>query len=155
MRLKSSLQESFNYNPVSSVQVVQDFVEKYQRMDEILQLNPAILMCVHQDFERFLSESASGRAGDYTTEQIFRSLLIMFLEPWSYRKTVVQIETNRVLQHLVRLGYQPMMDYTFLSKAYGAISETTNRLTRCCRSMPEHRNGSGVNGCAWTVPCTK
>jgi len=125
MRSKITYQESLGYDPSCSVQIVQDYVNKYKGIDTILQANPEILECVHGDFTRGLSRSQKGREGDYTTEQIFRSIVVMFIEPWSYRRTVVHIDTNVVLQRFVRLGMLPMMDFTFWNKAYCALSETT------------------------------
>lgn len=125
MRTKINYQESFNYEPLNSVKIVRDYVNKYKRIDAILQENPAILDLVHADFEKWLSNSKKGRDGDYTTDQIFRAVLIMFFEQWSYRQAVVQIDSNMVLQNFVRLGLLPMMDFTFLNKAYCALSEST------------------------------
>jgi uncharacterized membrane protein len=123
MRAKYTNQEAFEYYPQSSVKIVQKHVEKYRRLDEILQSNRTIFEVVHQDFEKYLSNSSKGRTADYTSEQIFRALLVIFMEQWSYRKTVVNIDTNLLLQKFVGLGFLPMMDYTFLNKAYCALSE--------------------------------
>lgn len=92
---------------------------------EILRFNPQLLDSVHDDFLTRLSQSSSGRNGAYTSEQIFRCLIVLFIEQWSFRKTVVHIDTNYMLQDFVGLGFLPMMDYTFLSKAFSALSETT------------------------------
>ncbi len=125
MRIKNDYQETFYYDTSCSVKIVREYVEKYKAIDTILQENPEILKRAHADFNRWLSRSRSGRHGQYTTEQIFRSILVMFIEQWSYRRTVVNIDSNLVLQRFVRLGIQPMMDFTFLSKAYSALSERT------------------------------
>lgn len=125
MRAKYTYQTCLHYEPLSSVKVVQEYVIKYKRMDEILLNNRRILDFVHEDFEKYLSESPTGRNADYTTEEIFRALVIMFIEQWSYRRTVVNIDTNLVLQQFVGLSFKPMMDFTFLNKAYCAFSEET------------------------------
>ena len=125
MRAKYTVQETFNYHPISSVKVVQEYVNKYKGIDMILQSNRDLLDEVHDDFSKYLSDSSKGRTAAYTTEQIFRALMVMFIEQWSYRKTVVNIDSNMVLQKFVGLGFKPMMDYTFLSKAYCALSEET------------------------------
>ncbi len=125
MRSKINYQRTFNYKPSIGVKVVQEYVTKYERIDEILQENREILDVVHADFERYISCSKKGRDGDYTTEEIFRAILVLFLEQWSFRKTVVNIDTNLVLQEFVGLGFKPVMDFTFLNKAYCALSDTT------------------------------
>jgi IS5 family transposase len=71
-----------------------------------------------------LSTSAKGRAG-YTSEQLLRALIVMFVEGISYRDTVVRIDTSEFLQHFVRLGVMPTMDFTFLNKAFGSLSPST------------------------------
>lgn len=125
MRIKIAYQKPLSCRPSNSVRIVQEYVEKYKRIDALLQVNPAILDLVHDDLERRLSSSSRGRRGDYTTDQIYRSILVMFMERWTFRSTVIAIECNVVLQEFVGLGLTPMMDYTFLSRAYRAISEET------------------------------
>jgi len=90
----------------------------------VLEANPRILTLAHRDLERTLSQSSGGRGG-YTSEQILRTLLVMFVEQDSYRQTVIRIENSEFLRHFVRLGVKSTMDYSFLSKAYGVISEGT------------------------------
>ena len=51
--------------------------------------------------------------------------MVMFIEQWTLRQTVIQIDTSDVLQQFVRLGWKPMMDFTFLSKAFCALTEPT------------------------------
>ena len=125
MRSKGSRQDWISYDTSSSVKVVQEYVRKYESLDEMLRSNPEILDAAHADWETLLSESKQGRHSHYTSEQMFRSLVVMFLEQWSYRRSVIQIHTNTVLQKFVGLGWKPMMDYTFLNKAYCALSEAT------------------------------
>lgn len=125
MRTKFAYQEPLSYCPSNSAQIVQDYVEKYKRLDALLQVNSAILDMAHEDLQRCLSSSKQGRRGDYTTDQICRSILVMFIEQWSYRKTVFEVECNEVFNRFARLGVMPMMDFTFLSRAFNAISEET------------------------------
>jgi transposase, IS5 family len=125
MRKKIDYQETFNYNPSNSVKIVREYVNKYKMMDLILQENPTIFDLAHADFEKWLSRSKKGREADYTTDQIVRCVLILFFEKWSYRQTVVNVDSNLVLQQFARLEMLPMMDFTFLNKAYCAIQEAT------------------------------
>jgi IS5 family transposase len=56
----------------------------------------------------------------------------MFVEGLSYRDTVIQVENSEFLRKFVGLGVQPMMDFTFLNRAFGVIRAetwgTVNRL---------------------------
>lgn len=125
MRAKLTLQQEFSFCSYSRIKVVEDFVNKYKDIDKILQRNPQIFDRVHQDFENKLSGSSKGRTGDYTTEQLFRSLIVLFVEQMTYRDTVIYIDTNMVLQQFVGLGFKPVMDFTFLNKAYCALTDNT------------------------------
>jgi len=71
-----------------------------------------------------LSTSAKGRAG-YTSEQLLRALIVMFVEDDSYREVVICIDNSEFLQYFVRLGVKPTMDFTFLNKAFCALSAET------------------------------
>lgn len=125
MRTKVTYQEWFNCDASSSVKEVREYVRKYELLDELLKINPEILNAVHKDLSRKLSMSKQGRSSDYTSEEMFRSIVVMFIEQYSYRDAVKNIDTNVVLRNFVRLGIKPMMDPGFLSKVYGSLSEST------------------------------
>ena len=72
-----------------------------------------------------LSQSKCGRKSEYTSEQLLRSLIVMFVEQDSYRKVVIHIENSEFLRDFVGLGIKPMMDYSFLNKAFGILSDRT------------------------------
>jgi len=123
MRTQSSPVMYFDFSGVSSVKVAQDYRAKYQAISDLLDANGALLAWAHRDWARLLSVSGKGRAG-YTSEQLLRALIVMFLECDSYRDVVVRIDTSEFLQNFVRLGVKATMDFTFLNKAYHALSPT-------------------------------
>jgi IS5 family transposase len=49
----------------------------------------------------------------------------MFIEEKSYRDTVILVENSEFLRNFIKLGNKEMMDYTFLCKAFTAVSEET------------------------------
>jgi len=102
-----------------------EYREKYQAISKLLDLAPDLLALAHKDFLERLCESSLGRSGAHTTEQLLRALIVMFVEQRSYRKTVVMIENSEFLRSFVRLGVQPAMDYTFLCRAFSALSPET------------------------------
>jgi IS5 family transposase len=124
MRTKSSNEHYFNFSGESTLKVVQAYRAKYEAISAILEANPVLLTYAHRDWVKLLSTSSKGRDG-YTSEQILRALLVMFLEGIGYRDTVVLIENSEFLQYFVRLGTQRTMDFTFLNKAYGVLSPQT------------------------------
>ena len=102
--------------------MVREYRAKYQAIDEILKANPKIINLAHRDLAGKLSESQKGRACKYTSEQIMRALAVMFIEGDSYRDVVIRIESSDFLRNFLGLGIKPMMDYSFLSKAFGCLS---------------------------------
>ncbi len=124
MRKKILEQEYLDFSSKSTLKVVQEYRTKYDGIGLILEANPKILDIAHKDFGRVLSKSEYGRGG-YTSEQILRSIIVMFVEAKSYRDAVIMIENSDFLRNFVKLGSRTMMDFTFLCKAYTALSEET------------------------------
>ncbi len=87
MRNKTIDQEYLDFSIKSTLKVVQEYRAKYEMTGQILEANPKILDIAHGDFGRALSQSEYGRGG-YTSEQILRSIVVMFIEGKSYRDTV-------------------------------------------------------------------
>jgi IS5 family transposase len=124
MRTKISNEFYFNFTGESSLQVVNDYREKYDLLSNLLDANPDLLAAAHADWVQWLSTSNTGRDG-YTSEQLLRALIVMFLQGQGYRGTVVLIENSEFLRHFVRLGIKSAMDFTFLNRAFSSLSETT------------------------------
>lgn len=123
MRKKIMNQGYLNFGG-KAVKVVREYWAKYQAIDQILEANLGILDIAHSDFMRVLSTSEYGRDG-YTSEQLHRSIIVMFIEQKGYRDTVILVENSEFLRRFIKLGNKGMMDYTFLCKAYTALSEET------------------------------
>lgn len=124
MRTKSSSVLYFDFSGESSIKVAKEYRAKYQAISDLLDANGALLALAHRDWARLLSTSGKGRDG-YTSEQILRALIVMFLEGDSYRDVVIRIDNSEFLQYFVRLGCQPTMDYSFLCKALCGLTEPT------------------------------
>ena len=102
-----------------------EYREKYGLISQPLNDNPQLVSLVHRDLVRMLSQSKQGRKSEYTSEQILRSLIVMFIEQDSFRQVVVRIENSEFLRHFVGLGIKSMMDFSFLDKAFCVLSDTT------------------------------
>lgn len=124
MREKILNQEYLDFSNKSTLKVVREYRAKYDGIGLILEANPKILDIAHRDFNRVLSKSEYGRGG-YTSEQILRSIVVMFTEMMSYRDAVILVENSDFLRNFIKLGNKMMMDFTFLCKAYTALSEET------------------------------
>ena len=127
MRTKSVSQMYLDFIlPSSPTKVVAAYRKKYGAINELLLANPAVLDLVHADFCRWLSISEKGRESRYTSEEILRSLVVMFVEGDSYRDVVVRIENSDFLRSFVGLGFaKPMMDFSIVGKAFAALSAET------------------------------
>lgn len=121
MRNKNAEQPYLEIQRESSVKIIKEYHRKYDRIGEILLENPAILNRIHSDLKNKLSSSSKGRGGDYTSEEIFRCLIVMFLEGDSYRKAVIRIDGSEYLRAFTQMGWKPMMDFTFLSRAFACV----------------------------------
>jgi len=124
LRTKSSSTLYFDFSGESMTKIVKDYRAKYRALSDLLDANPQVLTLAHRDWARLLSTSTQGRDG-YTSEQLLRSLIVMFVEGLGYRDTVVQIENSDFLRHFARLGVRPMMDFSFLNRAYGVLAPET------------------------------
>ncbi len=124
MRKKILEQEYLDYSNKSTLKVVREYRAKYDGIGLTLEANSKILDIAHEDFSKFLSKSEYGRRG-FTSEQILRSIIVMFIEEKSYRDAVIMVENSEYLRNFIKLGNKTMMDFTFLCKAYSVLSEDT------------------------------
>jgi IS5 family transposase len=125
MRTKSKKQQYFDFSRKSSIKVVNEYRKKYKIISQLLDKNPQLVSLVHQDLAKMLSQSKRGRKSEYTSEQILRSLIVMFIEQDSLRQVVIRIENSEFLRHFVALGIKHMMDFSFLDKAFCVLSDRT------------------------------
>ena len=132
MRTKSTEQQYFDFSSKSRLKVVNEYRQKYGLISQLLDDNPQLVSLVHRDLVRMLSQSKRGRKSEYTSEQILRSLIVMFVEQDSFRQVVIRIENSEFLRHFVGLGIKSMMAFSFLDKAFCVLSdgtwETMNRI---------------------------
>ena len=124
MRTKSSKTLYFDFSGESSIKVAKEYRAKYEAISDLLDANQQLLLLAHEGWAKLLSTSDEGRDG-YTSEQLLRALIVMFMEGDGYRDVVIRIDNSEFLQYFVRLGCQPTMDYSFLCKALCALTEPT------------------------------
>jgi hypothetical protein len=105
MRTKSTKQQCFDFSRKSSIKIVNE----YKKISQLPDNNPQLISLVHQDLAKTLSQSERGRKSEYTSEQILRSLIVMFVEQDSLRQVVIRIENSEFLRHFVGLGIKPMV----------------------------------------------
>jgi len=106
--------------------IVREYRREYKAVGDILDRHPEILERVHRDLAK-LSKATSrrGRKADFTSENLFRAILVMQREGLDYREASVRIAESETLQDFCRLMKKRSIDFTLLNKAYGAIRPET------------------------------
>ena len=125
MRRKNEAVLSFESNDDGLPKVVRDYRERYRVISQVLDDNPEILSAVHRDLLKLSEGDSQGREGDYTSENIFRALIVQHLEGLPFRETVIRIGSDPFLQDFLRMRKRPVMDYSFLDKCFLAIEPKT------------------------------
>ena len=104
MRTQTHEQPYLNFCPTSSPKVVREYRAKYEAMGRVLEANARVLALAHGDFCRALTTSVGGRCGQYTSQQLLRALVVLFVEGDSFRDAVTRIDTSEFLRGFVGLG---------------------------------------------------
>jgi len=127
MRVKAEAILDFGWaDEMADSQTVRDYRKEYKTLSEILDGQPVILDLVHGDLDQ-LSQATSprGRKPIFTSENLFRAVLVMQREGFDYRQASIRIAESETLQRFCRLLKKPTMDFTLLNKAFGAIQPET------------------------------
>ena len=125
MRLKREAVLCFESNDDGLPKVVREYRDRYRRISQVLDENPEILDRVHRDIQKLSTEDNEGRKGDYTSENILRALIVQHCEGLDYRDAVVRIGSEPFLQDFLRMRKRAVMDFSFLSRCFGAIEPET------------------------------
>jgi len=106
--------------------IVGEYRDEYKAFGEILDNHPQILEMAHRDLAK-LSKGTSrrGRKAGFTSENLFRAILVMQREGLDYREASVRIAESDTLQNFCRLITKQTIDFTLLNKAFGALQPET------------------------------
>jgi len=106
--------------------IVREYRDEYKAFSEILDKHPEILEMAHRDLAK-LSQATSrrGRKADFTSENLFRAVLVMQREGLDYREASVRIAESETLQSFCRLIKKRTIDFTLLNKAFGVLKPET------------------------------
>ncbi|MFQ5464239.1 MAG: hypothetical protein ACE5E5_16635 [Phycisphaerae bacterium] len=127
MRLKAEAVLAFGPDDNQKLnKIVREYRNEYKEIGEILDKHPKILEMAHRDLAKLsTATSRRGRKADFTSENLFRAILVMQREGLDYREASVRIAESDTLQNFCRLIKKPTIDFTLLNKAYGAIEPET------------------------------
>jgi IS5 family transposase len=109
----------------SDLKIVRAHREKYKRISAILEKNPTILDLAARDLKGLSQGGKKGREAVYTAENLLRALIVHTTEGDDLRGTIVRIAESGFLQDFLRLGNRPVMDFTFLDRAFKAVRPPT------------------------------
>jgi len=106
--------------------IVREYRDEYKTFSEILDRHPELLKIAHRDLEQ-LSNSTSprGRQAIFTSENLFRAILVIQREGFDYRQASIRIADSETLQRFCRLWKKPTIDFTLLNKAFAALRPET------------------------------
>lgn len=107
------------------LQIVREYRDRYKGISRVFDENPELLCLADRDLKGLSQGGSKGRKAKYTSENLFRALIVHTLEGESLRRTVVRIAESPFLQDFARLGNRTPMDFTFLDRAFKAIRPET------------------------------
>jgi len=126
MRIMAEAILEFGIAGEEPIKIVREYRDEYKTVSELLDREPKILEMVHRDLDALSrSTSSRGRKAVFTSENLFRAILVMQREGLDYREASVRIAESETLQNFCRLLKKPTIDFTLLSKAYGVIRPET------------------------------
>jgi IS5 family transposase len=113
-------------NENKTLQIVRQFRDEYKRIDDQLQKYPEILEAAHRDLEKLCKpDSTRDRQADFTSENLFRAVLVVQVEGIPYRETTVRIAESQTLQNFCRLEKKETINHSLICSAFNAISPET------------------------------
>jgi transposase, IS5 family len=125
MRRKKEAVLCFESRDDGLPKIVRDYRARYRAISQVLDENSKILTAVHKDLLKLSVGDATGREGDYTSENILRALIVQHCEGLSFRDAVIRIGSEPFLQDFLRMRKKPVMDFSFLDKCFLAIEPKT------------------------------
>jgi transposase, IS5 family len=124
MRKKIDVSPSFPLVVTNcELKIVADYQKKYDRISELLDVNPGILNAFHVDLRNWGSDD--GRESSYSSEHFLRMLIVKCLEGLSFRDVVVRVSDSAILRNFTRLFSGDVMNFTVLNTAFKLVSPTT------------------------------
>ena len=106
--------------------IVRLYRDQYKALSEILDKHSQIVEMAYRDLAK-LSQATSrrGRKADFTSENLFRAVLVMQREGLDYREASVRIAESETLQNFCRLIKKRTIDFTLLNMAFGVLQPET------------------------------
>jgi transposase, IS5 family len=124
MRMKIDYEQTFPLQlDGRELKIVSDFRKQYDMISDLLDMTPPVLDAVHEDLKGM--GSSAGRESTYSSEHLFRALLVKWIEGLSFRDTVVRIADSAILRNFTRINCGKVMNYSVLDDAFKHIRPST------------------------------
>ena len=105
---------------------VQWYRAEYKRVDEYLNKHPEIFELAHRDLQKLCKpHPKKDRTPDFTSDHLFRAVLVMQIEALNYRETTIRIAESRTLQNFCRLFDKETINHSLICYAFKALSPDT------------------------------
>jgi hypothetical protein len=104
MHLKAEAILEFGESDEHQNKIIRAYRDEYKQLNSILGKQPKILELAHRDLQQ-LSKATSrrGRKPTFTSENLFRAILVMQREGLDYREASIRIAESDTLQNFCRL----------------------------------------------------
>jgi len=132
-KTKNIFSEFFRLDPAStkpenttSNTNVQHYRHLYKTFDDYLTKYPEIEQLVHEDLKQLCQRKPGReRTPDFTTQNLFRAVLVMRLECLSLRDTEIAIAESTTLQRFCRLDKKETISFQLIDQTHLALSPQT------------------------------
>jgi IS5 family transposase len=107
---------------------VQHYRNVYKTIDDFLKKYPEIEQLAHEELKDLCNPNSLGhrqRTPDFTTQNLFRAVLVMKLEGLSFRDTEVEIAEKPTLQNFCRLDKKSTISFQLINQSSLALSAET------------------------------
>lgn len=123
MRKIIDVRPCFFLNLFKEGKIITEFREKYNKIDKLLDNNPEILNTFHSDLSNYCSSEE--RETNFSSEHIFRMIIVKRIEGLPYRKCIIRIAESDFLRNFTRLGMSKVLSYGLLCTAEKMITPST------------------------------
>lgn len=112
MREIVSSKPNFPFEIQTNNKTINDYQQRYHKMDNLLENNPKILKLFHKNIISLSSNK--GRNSIFSSDTLFRCLLVRILEGLSLRETSIRLNNDLFLKSFVKIGFGDVPDFRLL-----------------------------------------
>ena len=92
--------------------IVKNYHDHYNRIDQLLHDMNDVLKLVHHDLQELSQAVKQEREADFTSENLFRAIILMYCEGWTFHDAAINIALSTFFQNFCRLNKKKTIDST-------------------------------------------